>query len=158
MESEKKKRRLFGGGRRKRMQDSKSVRGSGDNLCSCGQESCSCCTGETVFTFDKLRLLRIAAAIVLFIVGLIVKAPWALELIMFFAAFVIVGYDAVIEGVTDLTLDLAGLDYISSAGLRVFLTLTKRMHDQGTMKIINTGTEVMEIFKVTGFEKLLNIV
>ena len=63
-----------------------------------------------------------------------------------------------IEGVTDLTLDLAGLDYISSAGLRVFLTLTKRMHRQGEMRIINTGSEVMEIFMVTGFEKLLNIV
>ena len=63
-----------------------------------------------------------------------------------------------LDGVSDLTLDLAGLDYVSSAGLRVFLTLTKRMRGQGNMRIIHTGNEVMEIFKVTGFEKLLNIV
>ena len=122
MKPEKKKRRIFGGGRRKRMQESKSVKGNGENLCSCSLDSCSCCTGETVFSFDKLRLLRIAAAIVLFIIGAIVKAPWALELLLFFAAFVIVGYDAVIEGVTDLirTKRLSEYLLITVAGIGAF--------------------------------------
>ena len=63
-----------------------------------------------------------------------------------------------IEGVTDLTFDLKQLEYISSAGLRVLLQMQKTMRSQGKMTIKNVNEEVMEIFKVTGFVRLLNIV
>ncbi|MBR5089641.1 MAG: STAS domain-containing protein [Ruminiclostridium sp.] len=63
-----------------------------------------------------------------------------------------------IDGVTDLVFDLKKLEYISSAGLRVLLTMQKTMKSQGTMVIRNTNEEVMEIFKVTGFVRLLNLV
>ena len=63
-----------------------------------------------------------------------------------------------IDGVTDLTFDLKELEYISSAGLRVLLGMQKTMKSQGNMQIINTSEDVMEIFKVTGFVRLLNIV
>lgn len=63
-----------------------------------------------------------------------------------------------IEGVSELDFDLNELEYISSAGLRVLLSMQKIMKSRGSMTIRNTGEEVMEIFKVTGFVKLLNLV
>ncbi len=62
-----------------------------------------------------------------------------------------------IEGVHDLVFDLAKLEYISSAGLRVLLQMQKTMKTQGSMVIKNTNDEVMDIFKVTGFVRLLNL-
>lgn len=63
-----------------------------------------------------------------------------------------------VEGVTDITFDLQQLEYISSAGLRMLLQMQKTMKTQGNMTIKNVNEEVMEIFKVTGFVRLLNIV
>lgn len=62
-----------------------------------------------------------------------------------------------LNGVTDLTLDLAKLDYISSAGLRVLLSAHKTMMKQGQMKVINASEIVKEVFEVTGFCDILNI-
>ena len=58
---------------------------------------------------------------------------------------------------TDLVLDLKGLEYISSAGLRVLLSAQKRMQKHGSMKLKNVCTEVMEIFEMTGFADILTI-
>ena len=63
-----------------------------------------------------------------------------------------------IDGVKELIFDFKELEYISSAGLRVLLTMQKTMKSQGSMVIKNTNEEVMEIFKVTGFVRLLNLV
>lgn len=60
--------------------------------------------------------------------------------------------------IENLEFDLKDLEYVSSAGLRVFLSMQKKMRGRGEMVFRNTGDEVMEIFRVTGFEKLLNIV
>ena len=62
-----------------------------------------------------------------------------------------------LEGVESLTFDLAGLSYISSAGLRVLLSAQKRMNVQGTMKVTGVGEIIMEIFDVTGFTDILTI-
>lgn len=62
-----------------------------------------------------------------------------------------------IDGVTDLTLDMQKLDYISSAGLRVLLAAQKIMGKQGQMKILNANESVMEVFEVTGFSDILTI-
>ena len=62
-----------------------------------------------------------------------------------------------IEGVTSLTLDMNKLDYISSAGLRVLLSAQKKMNAQGSMRVINVGETIMEIFEVTGFSDILSI-
>jgi len=57
-----------------------------------------------------------------------------------------------------LVLNLEDLEYVSSTGLRVFLTLQKSMRARGAEVIIrNVKDEVMDIFSVTGFVKLLNI-
>jgi anti-sigma B factor antagonist len=60
-------------------------------------------------------------------------------------------------GVTKLFFDIASLEYISSAGLRVLLSAQKTMNKQGEMVVKNPCEEVKEIFEVTGFSDILNI-
>ena len=62
-----------------------------------------------------------------------------------------------LDGITDLTLDFAQVEYISSAGLRVLLSTQKRMNIQGTMVIKNINDTVHEVFEVTGFKDLMTI-
>lgn len=62
-----------------------------------------------------------------------------------------------LDGVTALVLDLAGLEYISSAGLRVLLSAQKVMNKQGEMKLIHVNDIISEIFEVTGFTDILTI-
>ena len=56
-----------------------------------------------------------------------------------------------------LVLDFMGVDYISSAGLRVILTAQKKMNVQGKMELINVSESVMDIFEMTGFADILVI-
>ena len=62
-----------------------------------------------------------------------------------------------VSGVTKLVFDIAGLDYISSAGLRVLLSAQKVMNKQGEMTVRNANAEIMDVFDVTGFIDILNI-
>ena len=57
----------------------------------------------------------------------------------------------------NLVLDLKGLEYISSAGLRVLLGAQKKMQKIGSMKVTNVCEEVMEVFEMTGFADILTI-
>ncbi len=62
-----------------------------------------------------------------------------------------------LDGITELTLDLKELDYISSAGLRVLLSAQKVMTGDKSMKLVNVGESIMEVFEVTGFSEILTI-
>ena len=62
-----------------------------------------------------------------------------------------------IEGTKDLILDMKGLEYISSAGLRVLLSAQKKMMKIGSMKVVNVGGDVMEVLEMTGFADILVI-
>ena len=62
-----------------------------------------------------------------------------------------------LDGVSELTLDFAGLEYISSAGLRVLLSAQKIMNKQGRMKVTNVNETIAEIFEVTGFSDILTV-
>ena len=62
-----------------------------------------------------------------------------------------------VSGVEELILDLAGLEYLSSAGLRVLLSAQKVMNRQGSMVVKNVNEIIMEIFEVTGFVDILTI-
>lgn len=64
---------------------------------------------------------------------------------------------ASLDGVTQLTLDMAKLAYLSSAGLRVILSAQKRMNKQGQMVVRNVNETIMEVFEVTGFVDILTI-
>lgn len=63
-----------------------------------------------------------------------------------------------LEGVSTLTIDLAQVNYVSSMGLRLLLSLQKRMAKQGSMVVTNVIPEVMELFEETGFAAILTIV
>ena len=62
-----------------------------------------------------------------------------------------------IAGVTELYFDMAKLEYVSSAGLRVLLSTQKKMNAQGKMILKNVSEEVLEVFEVTGFTDILTI-
>ena len=57
---------------------------------------------------------------------------------------------ASIGGVESLILDLAELEYTSSAGLRIILMAQKIMNKQGKMIVKNVNDSVMEVFDITG--------
>ena len=59
----------------------------------------------------------------------------------------------VTDGIDELVFDLAQVDYISSAGLRVLLASQKRMAGK-TMKIANAKPAVKEVFDITGFSDI----
>ena len=58
--------------------------------------------------------------------------------------------------VTELILDLKELEYISSAGLRQIVAANKKM--SGNLTLSNVPAEIMEVFRMAGFEKKLHIV
>ena len=62
-----------------------------------------------------------------------------------------------IEDTKNLVLDLKGMEYISSAGLRVILSAQKKMQKVGSMKLINVSDTVMDVFEMTGFADILVI-
>ena len=57
----------------------------------------------------------------------------------------------------NLVLDVKGMEYISSAGLRVLLSAQKKMMKVGSMKVRNVCPEVMEVLEMTGFADILVI-
>lgn len=60
------------------------------------------------------------------------------------------------EKADSLVLDMKDLKYISSAGLRLILSLHKKMAAKGGMIVKNVNETNMEIFDLTGFTDILN--
>ncbi len=56
---------------------------------------------------------------------------------------------------TSLVLDFKKVNYVSSAGLRVLLSMQKKMDKIGDMKLINVDESVTDVFEVTGFDEIL---
>lgn len=61
------------------------------------------------------------------------------------------------SSVKKLVLDMSGVVYISSAGLRVLLAAQKKMNKAGSMKLTGVCESVMEVFEMTGFADILTI-
>lgn len=61
------------------------------------------------------------------------------------------------DGVSAVVFDCHDLQYVSSAGLRVFLSLQKKLRGQSEIRITRVSEDVMDIFEVTGFVDILNI-
>ena len=56
-------------------------------------------------------------------------------------------------------LDIAKLEYVSSAGLGVLLKTHKRLMGAGSgIKLINVSHHIHDIFRYSGFDKLFEIV
>ncbi len=62
-----------------------------------------------------------------------------------------------LTGVSELVLDFAELEYISSAGLRVLLSTQKIMSRQGSMIVRHVNEDIMDVFELTGFADILTI-
>lgn len=63
-----------------------------------------------------------------------------------------------LEGVSALVLDLAGCDYVSSAGLREFLRAHKSLSARkGSAVLANVSPEVQAVLELTGFAKFMQI-
>lgn len=62
------------------------------------------------------------------------------------------------EDVANFDLDLAGLEYISSAGLRVLVSTQKLAARRGGgMVLLNPSDDVMEILEMTGLSEVMEI-
>ena len=62
------------------------------------------------------------------------------------------------DGVNDVVLDMVGVTYISSAGLRVMLYIDQEMLDiGGSFTVCNVNSDVMEVFRLSGFVQFLKI-
>ena len=60
--------------------------------------------------------------------------------------------------VIDITLDLAEVEYVASAGLRVIVSQVKSSAKKGgSVRITNPNDEIMEVFDVTGLIDILDI-
>ena len=62
------------------------------------------------------------------------------------------------DEVKNLELDMAGVTYLSSAGLRVLLSTQKKINAlQGQLVITNASKTLKEVFEITGFMGILTI-
>ena len=60
------------------------------------------------------------------------------------------------EDVKELVFDMSGVEYISSAGIRVFLVANRKMNaNLGTMRIEKANELVHEVFEMTGLLHML---
>lgn len=63
-----------------------------------------------------------------------------------------------VPGRPALVLDFAGLEYISSAGLRVMLKIAKQSRaDGGKLALCGLAPQVREVFDISGFSTILSI-
>lgn len=62
------------------------------------------------------------------------------------------------EGEHKWVLDMSGVEYISSAGLRVVLLLAKRLKQQGGRVVLcSLQPHVLEVFDISGFLSILDV-
>lgn len=58
----------------------------------------------------------------------------------------------------EIVLDCTELEYISSKGLRVLLTMQQEIvKNGGTLQVTNVDDSILEIFHLTGFDKIFNL-
>lgn len=68
-------------------------------------------------------------------------------------------FDEIIDsGKLKIVADLAGVEYISSSGLRVMLSSLKKLKkDEGILKLSSLQPYVLEVFEIAGFTQLFQI-
>ena len=62
-------------------------------------------------------------------------------------------FDALAPDTASLTLDFAGLEYISSSGLRQIVAVYKKMN--GTLTLRNVSDEILSVIRMTGLDRRL---
>lgn len=62
------------------------------------------------------------------------------------------------EGQRDLVIDLGALDYVSSAGLRIFMIVGKALRaERGRVVLCRLQDGVREVFRISGFDRIFTI-
>lgn len=62
------------------------------------------------------------------------------------------------KGATSILIDCTGLDYISSAGLGVFMSYLEDFAENNiSMKIFGLAPKVLEVFRILGLDQLITI-
>jgi anti-anti-sigma factor len=62
------------------------------------------------------------------------------------------------SGASQIILDCAGLNYISSSGLRVFLVIQKRIVGlKGSFRLCSLQPGIKEIFDISGFSSIFSV-
>ena len=63
-----------------------------------------------------------------------------------------------LDGVTEIVFDFAGLEYISSAGLRILIAAQKAMSaNGGSLEIVGPNEAVRSVFEITGCSEIFTI-
>jgi len=65
--------------------------------------------------------------------------------------------ELVLDAVEELVIDISGVTYVSSAGLRVFLSAYKSMAKKRGMTIVGAQPAVLEVFRITGFASIFKL-
>ena len=61
-----------------------------------------------------------------------------------------------LKGIKDVIMDFAEVDYVSSGGLRMLLSIDQKLSGEGgSLKLIHVNEYIMEIFDMTGFSDLV---
>lgn len=67
-------------------------------------------------------------------------------------------FDYINKGNAKLLIDLSGVDYLSSAGLRMLLSITKKLKTlSGKLILFSVTLNVMDVLKMSGFDHVLEI-
>jgi len=62
------------------------------------------------------------------------------------------------DGYVQIALDFTSIDYLSSAGMRVLLSESRKLHAKhGTFVLFALSSEVEEVLKMAGFDRILHI-
>ena len=62
------------------------------------------------------------------------------------------------EGVQDVLMDFAEVEYISSGGLRVLLAVEQLLENRGgKLRLIHVNSNIMEIFDLVGFMDVVTV-
>jgi anti-sigma B factor antagonist len=66
--------------------------------------------------------------------------------------------DRVVDaGALVVVVDLAGVDFMSSAGLRVLLAAAKRLRPKGSLRLFGLNPTVKDVFDVSGFSMIFPV-
>ncbi|MCE2983500.1 MAG: STAS domain-containing protein [Parachlamydia sp.] len=67
-------------------------------------------------------------------------------------------FDYINTGKIQILLDLAGVEYLSSAGMRMLLSITKKLKTlDGKMVLCSITPNVMDVLKMSGFDHVLEL-
>ena len=63
-----------------------------------------------------------------------------------------------LDDIKELLIDFSEVEYVSSMGLRVLLELQRTMNEKGSMTLKNVSSDIVKVFEITGFDRILNII